>query len=86
MWIYQFCVTSNSEMSVFKELVPWSSRGREMLSFTDRLNGRYSVVFLLVIGSIVGLSQMWGDYPIACVTPTHFQPALVNYAHKVCYD
>lgn len=52
--------------------------------FSDRLNHRWTVSFLVMFCILVSSSQFVGD-PIACWTPAQFTGAMIDYAHKLCW-
>jgi len=52
--------------------------------FSDRLNHRWTVAFLLLFCILVGSSQFVGS-PIACWVPAQFTGAMTTYANNICW-
>lgn len=50
----------------------------------DRLNHRYTVVFLVIFSAVVVTTQIVGD-PIECWSPAYFTENHVDYANSVCW-
>lgn len=50
----------------------------------DRLNHRYTVVFLVIFSAVVTATQYVGD-PIHCWCPAHFTDNHEEYTNKVCW-
>jgi len=69
-------------IDVFKKVA--SSARVQDDDFSDRLNHRWTVAFLLLFCILVGSSQFVGS-PIACWVPAQFTGSMTTYANYICW-
>lgn len=69
-------------IDVFKKVA--SSNRVQDDDFSDRLNHRWTVAFLLLFCILVGSSQFVGS-PIACWAPAQFTGSMTTYANYICW-